>query len=83
MTPEQEHQLFRSIGEIQGTQTAILQQLTDIKSDLNKRVDGIEQRVTTVEEKVTNTRIKVGTISGVTALAVAIAAELLKLKTGG
>ncbi|ALU41911.1 hypothetical protein [Pseudoalteromonas rubra] len=83
MTPEQEHQLFRSIGEIQGTQTAILQQLTDIKADLNKRVDSIEKRLTTVEDNVTNTRVKVAKTSGLTALAVAIAVELVKLKAGG
>ncbi|AXQ97978.1 hypothetical protein [Pseudoalteromonas piscicida] len=83
MTPEQENQLFQSIGQIQATQTAILKEVTDIKADLTKRVDGLETRVEKVEGHVTNNRVKIAGLGGGAGLAVAIAVELLKLKTGG
>ncbi|NOU50233.1 hypothetical protein HG263_06710 [Pseudoalteromonas sp. JBTF-M23] len=83
MSPEQENLLFQSIGQIQATQTAILKEVTTIKNDLTKRVDGIEQRVEKVETQVTKNRIKMAGIGGATSLAVAIAVEILKIKTGG
>ncbi|MBQ4864414.1 hypothetical protein J8L98_22230 [Pseudoalteromonas sp. MMG013] len=81
MTPEQENQLFQSIGQIQATQTAILKEVTDIKTDLTKRVDGLEARVEKVETHVTNNRIKIAGFGGGAGLLVAMAVELLK--TGG
>ncbi|MBQ4840152.1 hypothetical protein [Pseudoalteromonas luteoviolacea] len=82
MTPEQENQLFQSIGHIQATQAAILKEVTDIKTDLTKRVDSIEVRVEKVEEKVTHNRIKIATLGGGAGLIVAMAAEVLKLGGG-
>ncbi|MBQ4879669.1 hypothetical protein J8M21_20840 [Pseudoalteromonas luteoviolacea] len=82
MTPEQENQLFQSIGQIQATQTAILKEVTDIKTDLTKRVDRLEGRVEEVEDQVTNNRVKIASIGGGAGLVVAIAAEVLKLGGG-
>lgn len=57
--------------------------LPRLKKDLTKRVDSLEARVETVESHVTNNRIKIAGFGGGAGLAVAIAVELLKLKTGG
>ncbi|WP_241485639.1 hypothetical protein [Pseudoalteromonas luteoviolacea] len=74
--------MFQSIGQIQATQTAILKEVTDIKTDLTKRVDRLESRVETVESHVTNNRVKIASIGGGAGLVVAIAAEVLKLGGG-
>lgn len=78
MTPEQENQLFQSIGQIQASQTAILNQISSLKTDINKRVDKLEDRVTKVETHVTNNRIKMAGIGGAAGLTVALITELLK-----
>lgn len=79
MTPEQENLLFQSIGQIQGTQEAILKEVTAIKEDLTKRVENVERRQDELEKHVTNNRVKIATIGGSASLAVAVAVELLKL----
>ena len=79
MTPEQENQLFKSIGQIEATQIAILEKMKDMDANTNKRVDGIEKRVDKLESQVTNNRVKIATIGGSASLAVAVAVELLKL----
>ena len=79
MTPEQENLLFQSIGQIQGTQEAILKEVTAIKVDLTKRVDSIEKRVVKLEGQVTINRVIIASMGGGAGLAVAIAVELLKL----
>ncbi|OCQ21956.1 hypothetical protein A7985_09100 [Pseudoalteromonas luteoviolacea] len=82
MTPEQENQLFQSIGQIQATQTSILNEVRQIKTDLNARVDKLETRVEKIEDKVTHNRIKIASMGGGAGLVVAIAAEVLKLGGG-
>ncbi|KZN30045.1 hypothetical protein L1286_00545 [Pseudoalteromonas sp. SMS1] len=82
MTPEQENQLFQSIGQIQATQTSILNEVRQIKTDLNARVDKLETRVEKIEDKVTHNRIKIASMGGGAGLVVAIAAEALKLGGG-
>ncbi|MBQ4814236.1 hypothetical protein J8M20_22910 [Pseudoalteromonas luteoviolacea] len=79
MTPEQENQLFQSIGQIQATQTSILNEVRQIKTDLNARVDKLETRVEKVEGQLTNTRLKIAGASGLTGVAAAITSELMKL----
>lgn len=79
MTPEQENLLFQSIGQIQGTQEAILKEVTAIKKDLTKRVENVERRQDELEKQVTNNRVKIATMGGGAGLAVAMAVELLKL----
>ena len=44
MTPEQENQLFQSIGQIQASQTAILNDLKDIKADIHQSIEKSEAR---------------------------------------
>ena len=44
MTPEQENQLFQAIGEIQGSQAAILGDLKDIKADIHHSIEKSEAR---------------------------------------
>ncbi|KZN69427.1 hypothetical protein [Pseudoalteromonas luteoviolacea] len=82
MTPEQENQLFQSIGQIQATQTSILNEVRQIKTDLNARVDKLETRVEKIEDKVTHNRIKIASMGGGAGLVVAMAAEALKLGGG-
>ncbi|MEC4091899.1 hypothetical protein [Pseudoalteromonas rubra] len=82
MTPEQELELFKSIGQIQATQTSILKEVTDIKADLTKRLEKVEDRIGKVEGQVTNNRVKLATASGLTGIAAALTAELLKLGGG-
>jgi len=82
MTPEQENELFKSIGSIQATQEATLDKLSSIQSDIHSRLDKTETRLDKVETKVTNIRIKVAAAGGAGGLAVLLVAELLKLKAG-
>lgn len=82
MTSEQENLLFQSIGQIQGTQEAILKEITAIKVDLTKRVENVEKRQDELEKHVTNNRVKIATMGGGAGLAVAMAVELLKLGGG-
>lgn len=94
MTPEQENQLFQSIGNIQATQDSILKTLHQIKDDMNKRVDKLEQRVefidekydqrmNSVEDKVTNIRLKIAGYGGAAGFTVYLVSELLRSKMGG
>jgi uncharacterized FlaG/YvyC family protein len=94
MTPEQENQLFQSIGQIQATQDSILEGLSQIRDDVNKRLDKVEERVDQldekynermikVEEKVTNLRLKVAGYGGAAGFTVYLVSELLRSKMGG
>ncbi|WP_105198994.1 hypothetical protein [Pseudoalteromonas sp. T1lg10] len=78
MTPEQENLLFQNIGQIQAGQTAILEQLSSLKQDINARVDKLEDRVTDVEKQVTKNRVKMAGVGGAAGLAVTLVAEALK-----
>ncbi len=44
MTQEQENLLFQAIGEIQGSQAAILNDLKDIKADIHQSIEKSEAR---------------------------------------
>ncbi|WP_063705246.1 hypothetical protein [Pseudoalteromonas gelatinilytica] len=44
MTPEQENQLFQAIGEIQGSQSAILDDLRSLKADIHHSIEKSEAR---------------------------------------
>ena len=44
MTPEQENQLFQAIGEIQGSQSAILDDLRSLKADIHQSIEKSEAR---------------------------------------
>jgi len=82
MTPEQENQLFKSIGQIEATQASILNEVRQIKTDVNARVDKLEVRVEKAEKQLTNTRLKIAGASGLTGVAAAITSELMKLGGG-
>nr|MDC2855404.1 hypothetical protein [Ningiella sp. W23] len=44
MNQEQENLLFQAIGEIQGSQAAILNDLKDIKADIHQSIEKSEAR---------------------------------------
>lgn len=54
MTPEQENQLFHSIGRIQASQDAILESLHALKVDIHARIDKTDANINALEERIDN-----------------------------
>ena len=85
MTPEQENEVFKSIGSIDATQKLMLEALAAMKDDIDKsvvvvhtRVDKTNTRIDKIEDKLTNLRVKQAAFGVAAGLFVALIAELLK-----
>ncbi|NRA61202.1 MAG: hypothetical protein HRU25_09920 [Psychrobium sp.] len=85
MTPEQENELFKSIGSIDATQKLMLEALAAMKDDIDKsvvvvhaRVDKTNSRIDKIDDKLTNLRVKQAAFGGAAGLFVTLIAELLK-----
>lgn len=59
MTPEQENDLFKSIGSIEATQKAMLDTMMMIQSDIHQAVKDVNTRVDKVEAQIESVDIKV------------------------